>query len=100
MCRILLLPTFLGASWLLVVLVPLPQNKSEQPKRPVSALIADLKKGEKEQLKAIEELEALGEKAAEAVPALVGLLQSKSEDVRLQATIALGKIGPAAVEPL
>src|SRR5262249_9072376 len=74
--------------------------RAEEPKRSVKALVADLKKGDKEQLKAIGELEAMGEKAAEAVPALIELLPGKSEDVRLQATMALGKIGKAAVEPL
>src|SRR5947209_936683 len=73
---------------------------AQQPKRSVADLIADLKKGEKEQLGAIAQLEALGAKAADAAPALVGLLGGKSEDVRLAAIIALGKIGPAAVEPL
>src|SRR5205814_1048474 len=58
------------------------------------------KKGETEQLKALQGLEALGDKAAEAVPALMPLLQSKSEDVRLQTTITLGKIGKASVQPL
>jgi HEAT repeat protein len=73
---------------------------AQQPKRSVAELIADLKRGEKEQLQAIAQLDALGEKAAEAAPALVAVLQSKSEDVRLQATMALGKIGKAAVGPL
>src|SRR5262249_47897999 len=73
---------------------------SGQGKRSVADLIADLKKPEAERLKAIQELEALGEKAAEAAPALVDLLSLKDEDTRLQTAIALGKIGPAAVAPL
>src|SRR5438128_11460 len=76
------------------------QARAGQPKRSLANLIADLKKGEKEQLKAIEELDALGEKAADAAPALVEVFHSKSEDVRLGAALALGKIGKAAIEPL
>src|SRR5262249_11869097 len=75
-------------------------ESAEYAKRSVADLIGELKKGEKEQLKAIEELDALGEKAADAAPALVGLLVNKNEDVRLHATMALGKIGERAVAPL
>jgi HEAT repeat protein len=82
-------------------LVACPTAAAQQPKRSVTELIADLKKGEKEQFAALAQLEALGAKAAEAAPALVDLLgTTKSEDVKLAAAIALGKIGPAAVEPL
>jgi HEAT repeat protein len=68
--------------------------------RPIAALIADLKKGDKERFAAMEELGARGEKAAEAIPALIALLPTKSEDVKLHATLALGKIGAPAVGPL
>ena len=63
-------------------------------------MIGDLKKGDKEKFKAIEELEALGEKAAEAVPAMLDLLPAKNEDVRLHVTMAMAKIGKPAVMPL
>lgn len=66
----------------------------------VASLVAELKKSDGEKLKAIEALDAMGEKAAEAAPALIGLFEGKNEDVRIAATIALGKIGKAAVEPL
>src|SRR5262249_28182326 len=78
----------------------IPEARADEPKRSIATLIAELKKGEKEQLSAIAELEALGEKAADAAPALVEVFHSKSEDVRLGAALALGKIGKAAVEPL
>ena len=68
--------------------------------RSVAELIAELKKNDPEKLKAIEALDALGPKAAEAAPALVNLLATKNEDVRLHATMALGKIGEPAVAPL
>lgn len=42
----------------------------------------------------------LGPKAADAAPALVKTLRVKNEDVRLNAALALGKIGVAAVKPL
>lgn len=77
-----------------------PAGRAAQTKRPLAQLIADLKKGEKEQLQAISELEALGPKAAEAVPALIAVLDTKNEDVRLSATMALGKIGQPAVAGL
>src|SRR5262245_12840897 len=79
---------------------PPTQETTEGEQRPVADLVADLKKGEKERTKALQELEALGEKAAPAVPALVGLMGAKDEYTRLQATIVLGKIGKPAVEPL
>src|SRR5579864_7869478 len=77
-----------------------PQIWGDEPKRTVSAIIADLKKGEKEKLQAIQELEAMGEKAAEAASPLVDLLSTNNEDVRLGVIFALGKIGKAAVAPL
>lgn len=69
-------------------------------KRSVADLIADLKKSDAEKLKAIDELDALGEKAAGAAPALIDLLAFKNEDVRLAATMTLGKLGQPAVAPL
>jgi hypothetical protein len=71
-----------------------------QSKRPIADILADLKKGDNEKFKALQELETLGEKAAEAVPELIELLKNKNEDVRLGAALALGKVGPAAVKPL
>src|SRR5262245_60348645 len=71
-----------------------------QGKRSVADLVADLKKGDKERFQALAELEARGDKAGDAVQALIDLLDTKDEDVRLQATIVLGKIGRPAVEPL
>ena len=68
--------------------------------RSVAELIGELKKADAEKYKAMDELAGLGEKASSAVPALIDLLPSKSEDIRLNATITLGKIGKPAVEPL
>src|SRR2546428_791983 len=69
-------------------------------KRSVADLITDLKKADADKLKAIEALDALGDKASDAAPALIDLFAQSNEDVRLAAAMALGKIGPAAVEPL
>src|SRR5262245_44753966 len=41
-----------------------------------------------------------GAAAAPAVPALVSALQTKDENLRLNAAIALGKVGTQAVEPV
>jgi HEAT repeat protein len=60
-------------------------------KRSVTELVNALKKTDADKLKAIDELAALGEKAGAAAPALVQLLSQKNEDVRLHATMALGK---------
>jgi len=68
--------------------------------RSVTDLIADLKKADPEKLKAIEAIDALGPKAADAAPALIDLLSLPNEDVRLAATLAIGKIGAAAVDPV
>src|SRR5262249_48702896 len=90
-CSTATLSIFLCVGWCAT-----PEQKdAPQPKRPLSALIADLKKGEADQLKALQELESLADRAADAVPAMVPLLTSKSEDVRLQTAITLGKIGKA-----
>ncbi len=80
--------------------VSVPCSRAAQGKGTVQEMIAELKKGEPEQLKALEALEALGEKAAEATPALIELFAQKNESVRLQAAITLGKIGAVAVAPL
>lgn len=71
-----------------------------QTKRSVADLIADLKKDEAAQLKALEELETLGEKAGEAAESVAALLAGKSEHVRLQSAMTLGKIGAPAVPAL
>ena len=84
----------------IVLLSAAPICTAQQGKLTVSELIVELKKGDKSKLGALEQLEALGEKAAEAAPALVELLPDKNEDVRLAAAIVLGKIGKPAVEPL
>ena len=80
--------------------IPAPSCQAGQGKRSIADIVADLKKAGAEKLKAIAELEALGEKAAEAAPALIELLPAKNEDVRLGSVMALGKIGQPAVEPL
>src|SRR5439155_431521 len=93
MCRYVPLVVLLGLG------VFVPQSHT-QPTRSVADLIAELKKGDKEKFKAIEELEALGDKAGDAVPALIDLLHVKNEDVRLHVAMAMAKIGRPAVEPL
>src|SRR5437870_3852559 len=80
--------------------VLLPQTAAGQGKRSVADLVADLKKGDNDKLKAIEELASLGEKAGDAVPALIALLPAKNEDVRLHVAMAMSKIGTPAVEPI
>src|ERR1700722_15158544 len=85
----------LGAWGLLI-----PHGQTGQGKRSVAELVAELKKGDKEKFAAIEELAALGEKAADAAPALIDLLAMKNEDVRLQVALAMEKIGRPAVAPL
>src|SRR5262245_17602646 len=71
---------------------------AQQPS--VADLVAQLKKSDAEKLKALEAIDALGPKASDATPALIELLSYKNEDVRLAATMALGKIGAPAVAPL
>ena len=65
---------------------------------PVAVLVAkDLKSdNEADKLKALDELGARGEKAAEAVKPIEALLKDKSAKVRAHAALALGSIGPAA----
>ncbi len=66
----------------------------------VAGLIADLKNPQKNKAETAQALGDLKEKAAPAVPALVKLFEDKDEYVRLQAALALGKIGKPAVAPL
>src|SRR3954471_22782488 len=48
----------------------------------------------------IDELAELGPKAGKAAPALADLLREGDEDLRLNAALALGKIGKDAVAPV
>ena len=77
------------------------QEKTD-PKKVVPPLIKDLgnKKDPGARLQAIVGLADFGPHAAAAVPGLIDALQDKDEDLRLNAAIALGKIGKPAVEPL
>lgn len=87
--------------WIIVALLcAVPLSQVQAGKRSVAELVAELKKSDKEKLAALEQLEALGVKAADAAPAVVDLLPGKNEDVRLAAAMALGKIGRPAVGPL
>src|SRR5258706_6547548 len=90
----------LGLGVLFTLSVAFLHGHAAQGKRSVADLIAELKKGETEKLKAIEELEALGEKAADAAPALIDLLHVKNEYIQLRAVVAMQAIGKAAVAPL
>src|SRR5258708_1515339 len=78
----------------------LPRAAAQE--RPLAALLKDLKSDDAAvKLAALTALADLGPKAKDAVPDLFGLLHDKNEDVRLNAAIALGKVGKAAVgEPL
>ncbi len=64
---------------------------------PVAGLVKDLKSDkEADRLKALDDLGARGEKAAEAVKPIEDLLKDKSAKVRAHAAMALGSIGAAA----
>ena len=65
---------------------------------PVAVLVAKDLKSDKEadKLKALDELGARGEKAAEAVKPIEDLLKDKSAKIRAHAALALGAIGSAA----
>src|SRR5437016_3756494 len=71
------------------------------PKKVIPALIKDLKNpdGGEGRVQAAMSLADFGAQAEDAVPALIDALQAKDEDLRLNAAIALGKIGKAAVAP-
>jgi HEAT repeat protein len=80
--------------------IMLPCGQAAQ--RSVADIVADLKKAstDKAKLDAIAELETLGEKAGDAVPALLELLRPKNEDVRLHVAMVMAKIGKPAVAPI
>src|SRR3954465_7327478 len=67
----------------------------------VQGLIRDLKSVNPEvRLQALNALADKGPEAEPAVPALIELFHSYDEDDRLNAALALGKIGPSAVDSL
>src|SRR4051812_20475442 len=67
----------------------------------VESLITDLKSTDNAvRLAAVTALAAQGPKAEAAVPGLVEVLRANNEDLRLNAAIALGKVGKAAVPAL
>ncbi len=57
-------------------------------------------KSPEERLEAVSALGRLGPRAADAIPSLIGALNDQDIGVRWSATIALARIGPAAVIPL
>src|SRR5262249_57143042 len=66
--------------------------------KPVEALIKDLEStDDNARQAAAAALAELGPKAEPAVPALLNALKSKNEFLRLNATLALGKVGKGAV---
>ena len=74
----------------------LPSSAGAQDK--VDALLTQLRTGNATaKVTAAIKLAELGPEAAAAAPELVKALQTKNEDVRLNAALALGKIGKAAV---
>jgi HEAT repeat protein len=67
----------------------------------IQALIKKVRDGKKdEQEDALHALADKGPEAADAVPALIDTLRARDEDLRLNAALALGKIGQPAVPPL
>ena len=72
------------------------------PKKIIATLIKDLEKKDNgdARVQAAMGLADFGPLAESAVPALIDALQTKDEDLRLNAAIALGKIGKAGVAPL
>jgi HEAT repeat protein len=84
------------------------KKKPEDPKEVLARLLSDVKQTSDapRQLQAAMGLADFGPDAAPALPALLSLLERKhadmqlNEDLHLNAAIALGKIGKAAVAPL
>jgi len=67
----------------------------------VSSLIETAQHGDVfQRLKAIKDLGHMGLLAANAVPTLIGELSDEEQEIRKEAAIALGKIGPAATEAI
>jgi HEAT repeat protein len=78
------------------------QAQKADPEKIIARLIADYKKTTDNATRAqlVSELTEFGAQAKDAVPVLIDALQTKDEDLRLHAAIALGKIGKEAVAPL
>ncbi len=87
--------------WMLIVAVcgclTLAGSRAYTQETPVADLAKILKSGnEAEKVKALNELAARGEKAAEALQPIEALLKDKSPKVRAHAVMALGDIGSAS----
>ena len=80
---------------------PIQFTPSKPPTPEVLALIDKVKSGSQEtRIQAMNNLGALGPDAEAAVPVLIQLLYTANEDLRLNATLTLGKLGKNAGEPL
>ena len=77
-------------------------DKKADPAETIAKLIDNLKKKDDPvaRLQAAMEIAEFGPAAKDAVPSLVDLLQNGDEDLKLNAALALGKIGKAAVAPV
>src|SRR5438105_8488020 len=77
-------------------------KKPDDPKQVLARWLKDIKQSgdEQRQLDAAMGLADFGPLAEPALPDLLMLLRSKNEDLRLNAAIALGKIGQPAVASL
>jgi HEAT repeat protein len=106
--RTLMMVSVVGLVFGLFPLTAAAQDKKPDPKAVLAQLLKDIKATDNvdRQLHAAIGLADFGPLAEPAVPALIAALESKqkdpqvNEDLHLNAAIALGKIGKAAVDPL
>lgn len=99
---VVLLTAFLGLAAYLGYML---WSETKSPDLPADPAVADLVAGlknwnAKDRLAAVERLGDLGPAAAEAAPHLVHVLRTGDVDLRLNATLALGRLGKSAVPHL
>src|SRR5260370_5995098 len=77
-------------------------KKADDPEKVLAGLLKTVKQKDNldARIQAIMDLADFGPKAAPALPDLLEALQTKNEDLRLNASIALVKIGKPAIEPV
>src|SRR5438874_1724976 len=84
-----------------LVVAPAGAQDKTDVKEKIAALLKDLKSNDDMvRYEAITALAEYGPDAADAVPILVKLLEEPNEELRVAATLTLGKIGKSAVAPV
>src|SRR5438876_516567 len=94
-------PLTLGLCGLILFAAPAGAQDKTDAKDKIAALLKDLRSNDDTvRYEAITALAEYASEAGDAVPILVKLLEQPNEELRVAATLTLGKIGKSAVAPV